>query len=178
MGSAITRSRNRGILLEAVAPHPINNPGYTPFIQIGGAKLKALSMMQPYAWLFANGLLTIDDRTWPTQYRGPVAIHASQKFHQPYYDFLRKYTRVQLPEPNQFEYGGIVGVAELTGCLPPVAPAGTSLDNPDLRRSHLGAPGHYGLVFENARPVEFVTFRGNRGLFDVPGNLVLTFADC
>jgi len=39
---------------------------------------KALSFKQPFAWLIANGYLLVDDRTWGTQYRGPVLIHASK----------------------------------------------------------------------------------------------------
>lgn len=39
---------------------------------------KALSLKQPFAWLIANGYLLVDDRTWGTQYRGPVLIHASK----------------------------------------------------------------------------------------------------
>lgn len=122
-------------------------------------------MMQPYAWLFANGLLTIDDRTWPTAYRGALAIHASLSFHQRYYDFLRAHTDLKLPRPEQFDKGGFVGIAQLVDCLAPDPGPQTRLD---LRRSHFGAPGHYGFVLERARPIALQHHRGKPGLFPVP----------
>lgn len=127
--------------------------------------MKALSMMQPYAWLFANGILTIDDRTWPTAYRGPLAIHASLSFHEPYYNFLLSHTELKLPLPEQFDKGGFVGIAQLVDCLAPNPGPMTKLD---LRRSHFGAPEYHGFVFERARPVALQHFRGKPGLFQVP----------
>lgn len=39
--------------------------------------MKALSIRQPWAWLIANGYKDIENRSWRTNYRGPVLIHAS-----------------------------------------------------------------------------------------------------
>jgi hypothetical protein len=50
---------------------------------------KALSLKQPYAWLIANGYLLVDDRTWGTQYRGPILIHASKGIYQEYYNYIK-----------------------------------------------------------------------------------------
>jgi hypothetical protein len=38
--------------------------------------MKALTITQPYATLIAIGAKRIETRGWPTQYRGPLAIHA------------------------------------------------------------------------------------------------------
>lgn len=134
--------------------------------------MKALSMLQPYAWLFANGYLTTDDRTWPTAYRGALAIHASKGFHPQYYAFLMEHTDWALPEPLEFDRGGVVGIATLAGCTAPLSPRGSPMSRLDLRRAHFGAPGHFGFVLEAPRPVEFLPFRGNRGLFDIPDMLL------
>lgn len=134
--------------------------------------MKALSMMQPYAWLFANGILTIDDRSWPTGYRGPLAIHASKGFQQAYYDWLERNTNVAMPSPGALEAGGIVGVANLVDCLNR-ADSGSSPPL-DLQRSHFGQPGYYGFVLACAKPVAFVPYRGNVRLFDLPAGLLLT----
>lgn len=125
-------------------------------------------MMQPYAWLVANGFLSIDDRTWPTSYRGALAIHASKKFHEAYYSFLTEHTNWPLPNPSDFEQGGVVGVARLANCIAPTLPAGSPMPRLELRRSHFGAPGHYGFVLEEPRTISFVPFRGNQGLFNIP----------
>lgn len=41
--------------------------------------MKALSIRQPWAGLIAAGIKHIENRTWYTAYRGPLAIHASAK---------------------------------------------------------------------------------------------------
>ena len=38
--------------------------------------MKALTIHQPYAELIRRGEKVIENRTWPTSYRGPLAIHA------------------------------------------------------------------------------------------------------
>jgi hypothetical protein len=132
--------------------------------------VKALSMMQPYAWLFANGILTIDDRSWSTSYRGQLAIHASKRFHLPYYVWLEKHTNLVLPLPNAMDSGGVVGVAHLSKCLKSaLADKAPPLD---MRRSHFGQAGFYGFELERAKPVAFVPCKGNVGLFDLPDGLI------
>jgi hypothetical protein len=42
--------------------------------------MKALSLTQPWATLVALGAKRIETRSWPTQYRGPLAIHAAKAF--------------------------------------------------------------------------------------------------
>lgn len=41
--------------------------------------MKALSLWQPWATLIAMGIKTIETRSWPTSYRGPLLIHAAKK---------------------------------------------------------------------------------------------------
>ena len=47
--------------------------------------MKCLTIKQPWAWLIFNdsgvnkGLKNIENRTWHTNIRGPVAIHTSKK---------------------------------------------------------------------------------------------------
>lgn len=42
--------------------------------------MKALSLRQPWATLVAIGAKRIETRSWGTNYRGPLAIHASKEF--------------------------------------------------------------------------------------------------
>jgi hypothetical protein len=39
--------------------------------------MKALTLTQPSATLVAPGAKRIETRSWPTSYRGPLAIHAA-----------------------------------------------------------------------------------------------------
>jgi hypothetical protein len=41
--------------------------------------MKTISLIEPWATLVAIGAKTIETRSWPTDYRGPIAIHASKK---------------------------------------------------------------------------------------------------
>ncbi len=42
--------------------------------------MKGLSLWQPWATLMALGAKTIETRDWPTDYRGPLAIHATVRW--------------------------------------------------------------------------------------------------
>ena len=39
--------------------------------------MKVLSLIEPYATLIKNGVKTIETRSWKTNYRGKLYIHAS-----------------------------------------------------------------------------------------------------
>lgn len=41
--------------------------------------MKAISLWQPYASLIAAGVKHYETRSWPTTYRGPLAIHAAKR---------------------------------------------------------------------------------------------------
>lgn len=41
--------------------------------------MKAITIIQPWATLIALGVKTLETRSWPTKYRGEIAIHAGQK---------------------------------------------------------------------------------------------------
>ena len=40
--------------------------------------MKALSIRQPWAWLIVCGHKPLENRSWPTPYRGPLLIHAAK----------------------------------------------------------------------------------------------------
>jgi hypothetical protein len=83
---------------------------------------RCLSIRQPWASLIVSGVKPIENRTWPTDYRGVIAIHASGS---------KAYLRANLealtrdgilPAGNDtnmaaFHFGAIVGVAEIADCL-------------------------------------------------------------
>ena len=64
---------------------------------------KVLSIRQPYASLVCYGIKTVENRTWKTDYRGKILIHASgdnmsffktehipEKFMNTWYDYIEK----------------------------------------------------------------------------------------
>ena len=85
-------------------------------------EMRALSVQQPWAWAIAAGKKPIENRTWPTTYRGLLAIHASKKLDDgalldrcsPLARAVAWHTR--LWTPPEYALGAVIAVAEMTGC--------------------------------------------------------------
>jgi len=127
---------------------------------------KTLSLKQPYAWLIANGYLLVDDRTWGTQYRGPILIHASKGLYEQYYDYIKSNTDIPLPAKEKLQYGGIVGIANLVLCS---RPGDLPKNISRLQRAHFGGihQEYFGFLFEEATPVGFMPCPGKLGIFEI-----------
>ena len=85
--------------------------------------MKALTLHQPWASLIALGFKTYETRSWGTDYRGPLAIHAAKAIHnyarEYYEDEIQKYFRVYLPSDlREWPKGEVVCVVSLTDCIP------------------------------------------------------------
>ncbi|WP_223261283.1 ASCH domain-containing protein [Methylophilus medardicus] len=128
--------------------------------------LKALSFKQPFAWLIANGYLLVDDRTWATQYRGPLLIHASKGLYESYYQYLKLHSDVPIPDQDKLDYGGVVGIARLVWCGKPEAlPANIRHEQ---RMQFAGVhPGYYGFLFADAAPLTLIPCPGKLGIFEI-----------
>jgi hypothetical protein len=92
----------------------------------------AITVMQPYAWLIAHASSwpddtlgkTIENRSRPTDYRGPVLIHVSRRWEH-VAERVLELRRLGLvgrgcPEPNfavmRAQLGRVIAVGELVGC--------------------------------------------------------------
>lgn len=81
--------------------------------------MKAITIHQPWATLIALGEKRFETRSWPTKYRGPLAIHAGKQVdkeicqQEPFRSVLTKYgyTADNLPT------GAVVAVVELKECF-------------------------------------------------------------
>src|SRR5690348_75180 len=71
--------------------------------------MKALTICQPYAEMIALGEKPIENRTWPTAYRGPLLIHAGKSLAWMDDDSEERY-------PGMV-FGAVVAVARLVACL-------------------------------------------------------------
>lgn len=122
--------------------------------------LPCLSILQPYAWLIVNGHKDIENRGWPTKFRGRILIHAgkiySRRTHQEYVDdYAEDDAPFQLPPFEQMQLGGIVGSATVTDC---------AQEHP----SRWKILGSWGFVLADQRVRPFVPYRGQLGIFRVP----------
>ena len=119
--------------------------------------LRALTLIQPWAWLVVHGGKRIENRGWSTQLRGEFLVHAAKGMtREQYYGALaftaKAAPEVSVPPAESLERGGIVGVAEIFGVLPrPVS---------DASRDGWRMLGQFGFQLRNVRPLPFLPCRG------------------
>lgn len=139
--------------------------------------MKALTICQPYAHLIMlpeshPEHKRVENRTWPTSYRGIVLIHAgkSKDWLNPHPDGVRDCSGIPLAD---MAFGAIVGVAELGWCMT-VEQARVAV-RPELRwlREHKHAEGPFCFVLRNIlRFATPIAYRGAQGFFNVPDEIV------
>jgi hypothetical protein len=120
--------------------------------------VKALSIRQPWAWLILNAGKDIENRDWPTSFRGRFLIHAGKGMTRDEYqngmDTLNEIDDLLLMPPfESLARGGIVGAAVLVDCV---------------RKSE--SPwffGRYGFELRDAMPLPFRPYKGALGFFEV-----------
>jgi hypothetical protein len=124
---------------------------------------KALSIRQPWAWLIVNGFKDIENRSWQTNLREEIFIHASKtmtgidyRSAMCFVEDLKRNQNVALPiitipDKKDLQYGGIVGAATITACV-------TESDSPWFT-------GDYGFVLEDPRVLSFMPCPGTLKFF-------------
>ena len=122
--------------------------------------MKAISIRQPWAWLIIEGHKPIENRTWPTNFRGDIQIHAAKGCTvQEYTDaveFVRSFNptlAAGIPPLHQLDKGGIIGLVRITDCV----------------RKHPSPffVGPWGFVMDKPYPLPFRPMRGMLGIFNV-----------
>lgn len=82
-------------------------------------KIKALTIKQPWCWAIAEGHKLVENRSWRTSYRGPLAIHAGKAWDLPAARWIRGLSHgLGIPVPpgmDEVPRGAVVAVARLVG---------------------------------------------------------------
>lgn len=116
-----------------------------------------LSILQPWAWLIVHGYKDIENRRWRTRQRGDFLIHAGKRWGREQKDDLA-YVRSRFPDiplPDKFDLGGIVGAARIVDCV-------DSSPSPWFS-------GPFGFQLAEGRPAPaFIPLRGQLGFFRIP----------
>ena len=125
----------------------------------------AISIRQPWASLIVLAGKDIENRTWATNVRGPVLIHAAKNMTKWEYldamDFADATGICKIGHlfdsflPNNLPRGGIIGSVNLVNCV-------QRSDSPWFQ-------GPFGFVLRDPKPLPFAPFKGRLGFFDVPG---------
>jgi hypothetical protein len=115
--------------------------------------MKAITLIQPWASLILAQHKRIETRSWPSNYRGPLAIHAGVKIdREACAEFGYDYRK--LPT------GVVIAIAEMYDCVqfPHV------LAPPDEFGDF--AAGRYGFLLRDIRKIRPVVARGKLGLWE------------
>jgi hypothetical protein len=130
-------------------------------------KTYALSLKQPWAALMVHRYKSIEVRRWPTTRRGHILIHAARvPDSRPE---AWKHVPKELMEAAHL-LGGIIGEADLTGCVMYRTLEAFTKDQP----RHLNEPEWfdgsvlYGFTFAKAAVLPFRKFPGWMRFFPVP----------
>lgn len=113
--------------------------------------MKALSINQPWGMAIVDCGKDIENRDWPTKYRGEFLIHVGLK-HDPADEAFIHHTAPHADlDFGACRIGGIIGIAEIVDCV-------TAHDSPWFF-------GRYGFVLANARRIDFRPCKGALGFF-------------
>lgn len=162
--------------------------------------MRAISLWQPWASAVALGSKRIETRHWPTDYRGPLAIHAAKRkvlgeliHYGAFWNWqgALRGTGASFGGPRLDEvlpFGAVIAVATLADCRPTESFTVGELDThryPEGDNGHLYAwterqmgnfePGRFGWVLTDVKLLpEPIPFIGRQGFFTVPDGLLPT----
>lgn len=128
---------------------------------------KAISLKQPFAWGAVHGWKDCENRSWYTDYRGPIWIHASKSpdniLGTEPADWAkegRKKFFPGLPPWNELSFGAIIGMVDLVDCV--------TVEVAESRKKSIHQHGDWCLLLENARVLKKpITWSGNLGIFSI-----------
>lgn len=121
--------------------------------------MMAISIRQPWAWHILHSGKDIENRNWPTRFRGRVLVHAGKgmtraQFEEGTHPLTLPWGPVVIPQWDQLQRGGIVGSVEIVDCV-------TASDSPWFT-------GRYGFVLRYPEVLPFRPLKGALGFFKVP----------
>lgn len=113
--------------------------------------MRILTVKQPWAWALVNGPKRIENRSWPTSYRGPLLIHAGVSRS----DLFAAQDFDDFPGTSEYLFGYLIGIVDLIACVQLAEVAGQPF-----------AEGPWCWVTRNPRPLTTpIACRGNLGLW-------------
>lgn len=124
----------------------------------GELRMKALSILQPWAWAIVHAGKRVENRTWSTSHRGQIAIHAG------------KSSRLLKTFPNQLPDGTIIDKAECESTLGQVIAVARLSDEVPVEDAPPGpfTEGPWCWILEDVKPLSNpFPWRATLGIFVV-----------
>ena len=127
--------------------------------------MKALTICQPFAHLIIQKRKTCENRKWPTNYRGPIYIHAGKS--KQWMDVENGIDILSGNRVDSMSFGAVVGIAELVACI--------SIESTLMKewiaamteeqRRHVNGP--YCWILDKVAPIGPWPWKGALGLFEI-----------
>ena len=102
-----------------------------------------------------NGLKPIENRTWPTDFRGPLQIHAGKSLDEFQGGSDYSALLLGLPPMGELAFGAIIGTVDVVDCVPVAEVLGQPF-----------AEGLWCWLLLNPRHIGPIPCKGMLGLFD------------
>jgi len=128
--------------------------------------LLALSVRQPWAHAILHGGKTVENRSWPTQFRGTIALHAGRSMEADdvaaFFKFIEDRglggTWLQRSDVDTLPRGAVVGLVDIVDCV--------------RTSSSPWFEGPYGFILASPRPISPIPCRGAQKFFDLPPDVL------
>ena len=141
--------------------------------------MKALSLWQPWASFMDLGYKTNETRSWATNYRGPLIIHAAKNITavKDADDILEEggidMSKRSVVAGTQWPRGVILCVVDLIDCVPTekIRDGLTQLE----RAMGDYSDGRFAWMTKHVRRIKpAIPYRGMQGLFTIPDEVMMT----
>ena len=130
--------------------------------------MKVISIKEPFATLIMNGIKKIETRSWKTNYRGELFIHASGKSLAK--EFLINDTILNLIQGLDMHYGNIISKGTLVDCIymDEKFISGIKKDSIEYACGFYEV-GRYAWVFQNIEPIYPIPAKGKINICNFDG---------
>ena len=147
--------------------------------------MKCISLWNPWAFLMAIGAKKNETRSWATSYRGPLLIHAAEKWNKDLANTCRQkpfcsvLATEKTNQPGRFyfsdsltdilSFGSIIAVVDLCNCIK-INSSNRPTGNELLFGDYIC--GRYMWQTQNLRRIKPVRYRGEQRLFEIPDDTI------
>ena len=124
--------------------------------------MKSISTRQPWSYLISISICPIGSRSWKSNYRGELLIHAGQSFDHDgarwvinHYPHLTKHVR-----ESKNLTGGFCGIVNMTDCIKDYN-----------HKWFVNQYGRYAHIYTNPQQIHFIPYKGFVNIFTVPDKI-------
>lgn len=126
--------------------------------------MKVLTVKQPWATLIANGNKRVEFRSWKTNYRGSLLIHAGKRRDEKGIKRLQKYLSTVLPK------GEIIAQVTLKDCILIDEELNSKLKEENIDIYGTNNIGYYAWILEGVTKLDKpIQINGKLSLWDYEG---------